>query len=280
MRRAHDPSGLRGRRQRCCRHPQHQTGDAGGLGGQRQLATGDEIELPRRAPHFQHHDAHRIAGERIGRRPQRAIDIGGAHVHQPARIEPEFGQPAGRQRSRFNLGEILPDPDQRPAWRHPRRQSRDESGGRADVPALGKHFMHGSPGETALQRRIHARMAERHFVERESRLLRFEAFDAAAQSRKRAQACADHAPLPLKTMGRPDLEREQELAHLFMICSNIKPTPARESIGIGILVFLQWNQRRSRHFGARQLGASPESIPTRSLRPNGFRACAKRRIPE
>ncbi|MGH9551789.1 MAG: hypothetical protein ACRD3W_20555, partial [Terriglobales bacterium] len=48
-------------------------------------------------------------------------------------------------------------------------------------------------------------------------------FDAAAQSRKRAQACADHAPLPLKTMGRPDLEREQELAHLFMICSNIKP---------------------------------------------------------
>jgi hypothetical protein len=81
-------------------------------------------------------------------------------------------------------------------------------------------------------------------------------------------------------MGRPDLEREQELAHLFMICSNIKLTPARESIGIGILVFLQWNQRRSRHFGARQLGASPESIPTRSLRPNGFRACAKRRIPE
>jgi len=103
--------------QRCRRHPQHQTGDAGGLGGQRQLAAGDEIELPRLAPHFQHHGAHRIAAERIGRRPQRAVDIGCAHAYQQTRIEPEFGQPAGRQRPRFNFGEILPDPDQRPAWR-------------------------------------------------------------------------------------------------------------------------------------------------------------------
>jgi len=30
------------------------------------------------------------------------------------------------------------------------------------VPALGEHFMHGSSGEAALQRRIHARMTERH----------------------------------------------------------------------------------------------------------------------
>jgi hypothetical protein len=111
MRRAHDPSGLGGRRQRCRRHPQHQTGDAGGLGGQRQLAAGDEIELTRLAPHFQHHGAHRIAGERIGSRPQRAVDIGRAHAYQQTRIDPEFGQPAGRQRSRFNFGEILPDPD-------------------------------------------------------------------------------------------------------------------------------------------------------------------------
>ena len=36
-------------------------------------------------------------------------------AYQATRIEPEFGQPAARQRPRFNFGEILPDPDQRPA---------------------------------------------------------------------------------------------------------------------------------------------------------------------
>jgi hypothetical protein len=191
MRRAHDPPGFGGRWQRCRRHPLHQTGDAGGLGSQCQLAAGDEIELTRLAPHFQHHGAHRIAGERIGRRPQRAVDIGRAHAYQQTRIDPEFGQPAGRQRPRFNFGEILPDPDQRPVWRHPRHQPRDESGGRAGVPALGEHFMHGSSGEAALQRRIHARMTERHPVERGNRAVRFDALDAAAQSCKRA--CAGHA---------------------------------------------------------------------------------------
>jgi hypothetical protein len=53
------------------------------------------------------------------------------------------------------------------------------------MPALGEHFMHGSSGETALQRRIRARMAERHPVGRGGRTLRLDAFDTAAQSRKR-----------------------------------------------------------------------------------------------
>src|SRR6267142_5443490 len=45
MRRAHDPSGFRGRGPRLRRHPQQQGSDAGGLRGQCELAAGDEIEL-------------------------------------------------------------------------------------------------------------------------------------------------------------------------------------------------------------------------------------------
>ena len=88
------------------------------LRGQSQLAAGDEIELPRLAPDFQHHGAQRIAGQRVGGGAQRGVHIGGAHRHQQARIEAEFGQSAHRQRAGFDFGKILPHPDQRP----PRRQ--------------------------------------------------------------------------------------------------------------------------------------------------------------
>ena len=91
MRRAHDPSRFRGRGQRRCRDPQQQGGDAGGLGRQSELAAGDEIELPRLPPDFQHDGAERIAGERIGGGPQCGVHIGRAHRHQQARIEAEFG---------------------------------------------------------------------------------------------------------------------------------------------------------------------------------------------
>jgi hypothetical protein len=110
MRRAHDPSGLRRRRLWLGSYPQQQAGDAGGLGCQRQLAAGDEIELTRLPPDFQHHGAQRIAGQRVGGGPQRGIDIGGAHRHEETRIETEFGQSVHRQRARFNFGEILPYP--------------------------------------------------------------------------------------------------------------------------------------------------------------------------
>ena len=58
-------------------------GDAGGLRGQSQLAAGDEIELARLAPDFQHHGAERIAGQRVGGGPQRGVGVG-ARARSPA----------------------------------------------------------------------------------------------------------------------------------------------------------------------------------------------------
>jgi len=81
MRRAHDPSGLRGGRDRRPRQAQQQRGDAGGLRGQRQFAARHEIKLLCIAPDLHHDGAERIASERIRRRPQRAVDVGGAHGH-------------------------------------------------------------------------------------------------------------------------------------------------------------------------------------------------------
>ena len=110
MRRAHDPPGFRRGGLWLRRNPQQQAGDARGLCRQRQLATGDEIELPRFAPDLEHHDTDRIAGQRVGRCSQRTVHIRCTHSHKEARIETEFGQSAHRQRPRFNFGEILPHP--------------------------------------------------------------------------------------------------------------------------------------------------------------------------
>ena len=87
MRRAHDPSCLRGRGLWRSRKAQQQCGDAGSLGGQREFAARDQIELPRLPPDFQHHGAERIAGQRVGGGPQRGVDISGAHGNQRTRIE-------------------------------------------------------------------------------------------------------------------------------------------------------------------------------------------------
>jgi hypothetical protein len=163
MRRAHDPSCLGRRRLGLRRHPQQQPGDARGLRRQRQFAAGNEVELSRLAPDFQHDDANRIAGQRVGGRPQRNFHIGGAHRHQKTRIETEFSQPAHRHRARFNLGEILPYPHQRPPCRRPARKPRDKTGGRSALPAgVGKHFVRRAQSETALQRRVGIGMPEGH----------------------------------------------------------------------------------------------------------------------
>ena len=163
MRRAHDPSCLGRRGLRLRRHPQHQAGYARGLRRQRQLAAGDEVELPRPAPDFQHDDANRIAGQRVGGRPQRIVHIGYAHRHEKARIETEFGQSAHRHRARFNLGEILPYPHQRPPRCRPAREPCDKTGRRGALPAgVRKHFVHRPQSEAALQRRVGVRMPERH----------------------------------------------------------------------------------------------------------------------
>jgi hypothetical protein len=136
------------------------------------------------SPDFQHDDAKRIAGERVGSRPQRGVHIRRAHRHKEARIKAEFGQPAHRQRARFNFGEILPYPHQRPAGGRPSREScisceacppreayppceayppreaYNEPRRRRTLPSLGEYLVHRTDGEAALQRGIGIRMTE------------------------------------------------------------------------------------------------------------------------
>jgi hypothetical protein len=196
MRRAHDPSGFRRRRLWLRPYPQQQAGDAGGLGCQRQLAAGDEIELTRLPPDFQHHDAQRIAGQRIGGGPQRGIDIGGAHRHEETRIETEFGQSVHRQRARFNFGEILPYPQQRTSRANAPGKPCDKTSRASTLPAgLGKHLVHRPHREATLQQRVGVGMAERHPVRPVRIAMRLDAFDAPTQTRKHVRACAGHAPL-------------------------------------------------------------------------------------
>jgi hypothetical protein len=54
--------------------------------------------------------------------------------------------------------------------------------------------MHRAQRKAAAQRRVRLRMAKRHPVRRGG-VVGFDALDAATQSRKRACACAGHAPL-------------------------------------------------------------------------------------
>jgi hypothetical protein len=200
MRRAHDPSRLRRRSCGLRRHPQQQTGDAGGLCCQRQLAAGDEIELPSFAPDFQHHRANRVAGQRVGGGAQCDVDVGGAHGHHAARIEAEFGEASHRQRSGFNFGKILPNPHQWPPYRYPPRKPRDEAGRRRALTSLGKHLVHGGQREAALQRRVGIGMSQRHAQWRRVGM-RLDPLDAAAQTRKHGHARARHAPLS-RRLGR------------------------------------------------------------------------------
>jgi len=141
-------------------------------------------------PDFQHHSAKRIAGQRVGGRPQRGIHIGSAHRHQKTRIETEFGQSAHRQRARFNFGEILTYPHQGPPCRHPPRKARDKTRRCGTLPARFREYLvHRTYGEAALQCRIRVGMSERHSARRVGIAVRLYALDAAAQSRKRAHAC-------------------------------------------------------------------------------------------
>jgi len=90
--------------------------------------------------------------------------------------------------------------------------------------------MHRADGETAAQHRIGAGMAERHPIKGMRIAMRLEAFDAPSQVSKRVRACAAHAPL-LENIELPvALGMNPKLAHLFMICSNIKLTGPVESI--------------------------------------------------
>ncbi len=195
MRRAHDPSGFRGRGPWFRRHPQQQGSDAGGLRSQCELAAGDEIELTRLPPDFQHDCAERIAGQRVGGGPQRGVGVSGAHGHYETRIETEFAQPAHRQRAGFDFGKILPHPDQRPTRREPSRQPCDEAGCCRALVSLGEHFMHRCHRKPAPQHSIRCRVAKRDPGEVMRIAMRLETLDAPSQTGKPACACGAHAPL-------------------------------------------------------------------------------------
>jgi len=186
MRRTQHPSRLGSRWQRLRGHAQHQTGDAGRLRSERQLAAGDEIELPDIAPELEHHGAERIAGERIGRAAQRALDIGRAHHHHTARIEAELGEPAHRQRARLYLRKVLPHPQQRPLRRHAPCEAHDKARRGGALPSLAKHLVDCRACEPALQHAINRAVAERDAILLMHDLRRLDALDLAAQGRKRA----------------------------------------------------------------------------------------------
>ena len=131
--------------------------------GQRQLAAGDKVERPRLAPNLQYDDANRIAGQRVGDRPQRLIRIDGAYTDEKTRIETQFSQPAHRDGACFNLGEILPDPNDGPPHGRATRKPRDKARRRNTLPAgIRKHLVHGPQGEPALQARIGIRMSKHY----------------------------------------------------------------------------------------------------------------------
>jgi len=243
MRRAHDPSRLRGRGLRLRRHPQQQAGDAGSLRRQGQLAAGDEIELARLAPDFEHDGAQRIAGQRVGGGPQRRVHVGRTHGHQQPRIETEFGQPGHRQRAGFHFDKILPHPQQRPPRRHPSCEPGDKTGRGGALPAsFREHLVHRAPRETALQRRVRIGMPERRPARRIGVTMRLDALDAPTQTRKRVGACAAHASLPGMVDRHWFSEVNPRPAHLFMMCSNIKLTSPGESIISAVLVFREQSQ--------------------------------------
>lgn len=158
--------------------------------GQRQPAAGDEIEQTRLAPYFHHHGAERIAGQRIGCRPQRALRIGHVDHHQKTRIKTEFAPSAHRQRAGFACGKILPHPKQRPVRAHPLRKTCDESGRSRAVPSLREHLMHGAAREPALQHRIHLPVIERRPVRYPSAMTGLEPRDAVTQARKLLRAAS------------------------------------------------------------------------------------------
>ena len=152
----------------CGRDPQHQAGDAGSLRGQGQLAAGDQIELPRLAPDFQHHRAD------ARRRPAHRRRCATRYRHRPrARVtsrrgsRPSSAKPAHRQRAGFNLGKILAHPDQRTPRRQPSRQSpRRIPSPRALCRPSENTSCTAPVARPPRKHRIRAGMAERHPMQR------------------------------------------------------------------------------------------------------------------
>src|SRR3954465_5966918 len=88
-------------------------------------------------------------------------------------------------------------------------------------------------------------MAERDTVAMMHDLRRLDALDLAAQGCKRACSCAAHIRRSSRVIADGSQKENQRLAHLFMICSNIKLTTPRESIELAGLGIHELNQRDS-----------------------------------
>src|SRR3954469_3791284 len=88
-------------------------------------------------------------------------------------------------------------------------------------------------------------MAERDTVAMMHDLRRLDALDLAAQGCKRAYSCAAHIRRSSRVIAGGSQKENQRLAHLFMICSNIKLTMPRESIELADLGIHELNQRDS-----------------------------------
>src|SRR3954464_2970840 len=88
-------------------------------------------------------------------------------------------------------------------------------------------------------------MAERDTVAIMHDLRRLDALDLAAQGRKRACSCAAHIRRSSGVIAGGSQKENQRLAHLFMICSNIKLTRSGESIELVLLRIRKLNQRDS-----------------------------------
>jgi hypothetical protein len=144
--------------------------------------------LPRLAPHLQHDGTHSIAGQRVGCRPQRVVDVGSVDADEKARIKTELGKPVHRDGACFNFREILPDPDYRPPAGHTPCKPCDKAGRRSALPAcIRKHLVYGTQSEPALQVCVGLDVSERHLARRMRRAMRLDAFDATAQGGKRAR---------------------------------------------------------------------------------------------
>lgn len=165
--RAQAPARLGARRRGRPGQPRHDGRDARFARRQGQLAAGDGIEGADGAPELQHHRPERAAGKRVGGDPQRGFSIRRPREHEPARIDPEFGEPRCRDFPRLEGGEILPHPQDRPARRRsPRQTSREaDDGGR--LPAIGgMDLMQDAKREAAPEGVVSGRMAESHAATR------------------------------------------------------------------------------------------------------------------
>ena len=95
--------------------------------------------------------------------------------------------------------------------------------------------------------------------------MRLEAFDAPSQIRKRACACGAHAPLLKEICLYRFFLVNPRLAHLFMICSNIKLTGPAESIRIDALAIHERNQIDSTMAVQRRLEFPADANPARGI---------------